>query len=1202
MQSLRPTEDEIVDMLNQSVLINNADGSKEINPEVVHTIPFDNYYQAQPTPEHHIDAEATFGSQARNIAVADLPDDFQLTLNVAGDKKVTLKGRDAVVNFYYELLDENLIEDFFGDGKNKGGLKEVFASKENLMKAVTDIVRGNPKYGKDFVEALKLDSDGNFTISPNSPTMFTLMQELVTSLFKNRITRQKINGAALIQAAGIGLDEKLRLVKDSKGNIVGAQCLMPLTSREFFEPFIEERVINGRKEMVLNPEKLAEAGLDKAVGYRIPTENKSSMLPLIITGFTPLQNGSTIILPAEITALAGSDFDVDKMFVMLSEFYIQNYDIARARRDFAETDSMFNEILNGLIKAKNISKEDLDVEEFDELQTEAFKEWWKENKERYRLDKPIVKRVEYDWSKTPKENGRKARNNMIIQIIYGILTSGAGNQSLLNPQGFDNAKAAAKLHRIISDPTLRQQLFKNYASGITATVPSAGQIRTMFLDAYKDMDPTTLASLRQSVNAMSDEDVVNAYIEKVALENDDIIDVLLNSSLKDREKFIKEYSAPESPIYPQTFAHSHAKNMAGSNQIGIYAIQGSMAAKYQRANITLKPNQQFVVNGRTLKDVDVSENGKRLKNVGEMIGASADNGKDPILSDAGSTTKTAPIIGYMLRLGLTHEEAVLIINQPFMKDVNYNPDRVDRAVKKMPVGDVSTKTLVKSILNPYSLTPMEQMNIIAMCYRILEQAKAMEGLTMISRADSPNGAMQNSFAKARIQQYMVERFNAEMNQRGFPFYPIKEVINNTTVKVSDGEDAVREKLKAQPMAFLHAMYGLGINSLNDLASPYFFMLRKEFDDAIVKPILYNQSSTRKEYLEELVNDLYLEYITYALSVSPLFGEEDNASGEHVSMKSKRDYYLNSFADDFAKTLQENDAIREQLGSILQKEGNRVVLKDVGSLAKGQKDIISRRFDALIALGEEGQKLAKDLLLYAYYDSGLNFTHDSYSSRLSTYFLSQFPAFRDMLQQLDTPLTEEQQKNFIHQFLITHKNAAYSVDRIISRETNVDGDTISVDMNDFKMNRNFVNTILSPDPRMTGVQPYPYISFDNYVYELDADAYDMNPSVAVYHQLEDYPTGDYRPIYNANKSLSQLAEEYSQTEAQQRPEEPSINEDSNPDIAHNTGDDNPAVDNSSDDDFDFSNLESIDDVESPGPASQSERYENEGKGSLESELC
>ena len=1179
MQSLRPTEDEIVDMLNQSVLINNADGSKEINPEVVHTIPYDNYYQAQPTPEHHVDAEATFGSQGRNIAVADLPNDFELTLKIKGkNKTITLKGRDKVIDFYYELLDENLIEDFFGDGKRKGGLKEIFASKENLLNAITEIVRGNPKYGKDFIEALKLDSDGNFTISPNSPTMFTLMQELVTSLFKNRITRQKINGAALIQAAGIGLDEKLRLVKDAKGNIVGAQCLMPVTSKEFFEPFMEERVINGRKEMVLNPEKLAEAGLDKAVGYRIPTENKSSMLPLIITGFTPLQNGSAIILPAEITALAGSDFDVDKMFIMLSSFYIQKYDNVKALNDYEHETAQ--KVIDAMGRA-NIA--DLDMEE---VQDEDFKTWFRQHKDEYKLKKPIVKRVEYDWSKTPKENGRKARNNMIIQIIYGILTSEAGNQSLLNPQGFDNAKAAAKLHRIISDPVLKKQLFKNYTSGVADVVPSANQIREMLLEAYKDQGLRFKEMLSFALNNMSDTEVIDTYKEKISIDNGDIIDILLTSSLEDREKFIKEYSAPESPIYPQTFAHSHAKNMAGSNQIGIYAIQGSMAAKYQRANITLKPNQQFVVNGRTLKNVDVSENGKRLKRVGEMIGASADNGKDPILSDAGSTMKTAPIIGYMLRLGLTHEEAVLIINQPFMKDVNYNPDKVDRAVKKMPVGDVSTKTLVKSILNPYSLTPMEQMNIMAMCYRILEQSKAMEGLTMISRADSPNGAMQNSFAKARVQQYMVERFNAEMNQRGFPFYPIKEVINNNTVKVSEGEDAVREKLKAQPMAFLHAMYGLGINSLNDLASPYFFMLKKEFDDAIIKPILYNQSDSNKEHLENLVDDLYLEYITYALSVSPLFGEEDNENGKHTSMKSKRDYYLNSFADDFAKILQENSAIREQLGSILQREGNRIVLKDVGSLAKGQKDAISRRFDALMALGEEGQKLAKDLLLYAYYDSGLNFTHDSYSSRLSTYFLSQFPAFREMLQQLDTPLTEEQQQNFIHQFLITHKDAAYSVDNIINRKTNVDGNTISVDMNDFKMNRRFVNTILSPDPRMTGVQPYPYISFDNHVYELDADAYDMNPSTAIYYQLEEYPTGDYRPIYNANKSLSQLAEEYNQTEAQQRPEEPNIDVDSNPDIAHNTGDENPDIDNSGDgfdyDVPDFDDFSGIDDVEAPKP--------------------
>jgi hypothetical protein len=682
---------------------------------------------------------------------------------------------------------------------------------------------------------------------------------------------------------------------------------------------------------------------------------------------------------------------------------------------------------------------------------------------------------------------------------------------------------------------------------------------------------------------------------------------------KNDEDFIKEYSASESPVYPQTFAHSHAKNMAGSNQIGIYAIQASMCAKYQRATITLKESQQFNINGRTINNVDVSENGKRLNNCGQMVGASADNGKDPILSDAGSTSKTAPIIGYMLRLGLSHEEAFLIINQPVMEAYDFSSDKMEGAgFKNLPAGEVSTRTLIKGIISPLSLSPREQQSIDAMCYRILKQAKAMEGLTMISRADSPNGAMQNSFAKARVQQYMVELFNAQMKQPDFPFYPINEVINNTTVDVSKGEDEVRRKLKEQPMAFLHAMYGLGINSINYLAGPYFFMLRKSFDDAIIKPILYNQSNQRQEYLEDLVNDLYVDYITYALSQSPLFGDEQNADGSEYPMKSKREYYLNSFADDFAKTLQENQEIRNILGSILQRDTynkSRIVLKDVGSLAKGQKDVISRRFDALIALGEDGQKLATKLLLYAYYDSGLNFGPSSYSTRLSTYFLTQFPAYKEMLQQLDTPLTDEQNLNFIRQFMLTHRNAAYNVNGIINSNENIIDDDIVIDMNNFKMHQKFVNTILSPDPRTTGVQPYPYIQYNGNIYELKQDEYDANPSTARYVMLENYPTSEFGAIYNINKSLTQLSEEYNGIQPQEKTEEPNVNEDNSPDIGHNTSDDNPDVNNSGSSDPldvseapDFNDFSSIDDVKSPGTASKSQVYTNEGSSQYQTRPC
>jgi len=44
-----------------------------------------------------------------------------------------------------------------------------------------------------------------------------------------------------------------------------------------------------------------------AIGWRTPSEAEYSMLPLKIKGFISSQDGSKIILPEDITAIAGSD-------------------------------------------------------------------------------------------------------------------------------------------------------------------------------------------------------------------------------------------------------------------------------------------------------------------------------------------------------------------------------------------------------------------------------------------------------------------------------------------------------------------------------------------------------------------------------------------------------------------------------------------------------------------------------------------------------------------------------------------------------------------------------------------------------------------------------------------------------------------------------------------------------------------------------
>jgi hypothetical protein len=60
------------------------------------------------------------------------------------------------------------------------------------------------------------------------------------------------------------------------------------------------------------------------IGYRIPTESKYSMVPLKIVGFLPRNSGEGIMLPNEITTMSGSDFDIDKLYIMRYAYNISD--------------------------------------------------------------------------------------------------------------------------------------------------------------------------------------------------------------------------------------------------------------------------------------------------------------------------------------------------------------------------------------------------------------------------------------------------------------------------------------------------------------------------------------------------------------------------------------------------------------------------------------------------------------------------------------------------------------------------------------------------------------------------------------------------------------------------------------------------------------------------------------------------------------
>ena len=271
------TEDEMRQILEESVKtkesqdprFNRGERPTEdawFNPNVVHTFSYEDYMIAQPTPEHLIDAETIFGSQFRNLIISDLPAGFECTIN--GIKY----NRKEVHDLYNSLIVSNLVDSF---NRIKGDFNNIHTIQQRLL----SMVQGNPKYGRDIIQALEIVKVVNpltgqeeevFNIPLNNPSTTEKLQQLILSAFKNGITKQYIHGGNAILVSDIGYTKELNVIKEKDGTLVGIECYLPATSKAFFEPLLKTvtNIETGEAYQILDFNELDD-DLKRAIGYRI---------------------------------------------------------------------------------------------------------------------------------------------------------------------------------------------------------------------------------------------------------------------------------------------------------------------------------------------------------------------------------------------------------------------------------------------------------------------------------------------------------------------------------------------------------------------------------------------------------------------------------------------------------------------------------------------------------------------------------------------------------------------------------------------------------------------------------------------------------------------------------------------------------------------------------------------------------------------
>lgn len=956
-----------------SILENAAFPNGQEDEEVVHTIPYDDYIIQQPTPEHLLDARAVFGSQFRNLVISDLPEDFKLKIH---DKEL---GKKEILDLYNSLIVENLLDDF-------DELKDRFENIEKFQEALLQEVNGNPKYGRDMLDALQLievkDENGNthkeFNIPLYNPATTLKIQELVNSMFKNAITKQHVKGGACILVSSFGFTDQLYVLHNSDGSIKGMECYMPAYSKDFFQPFMKTDE-NGNP--YLDPTELPNE-LRRGIGYRIPTEDKYSMAPLYIKGFLPQENGSEIMLPAETTLFSGEDYDVDKKFLMLPEYKVQPYDMHEAYKDYLKRNNIVKEIGN-LFKGTD----------FDDISNEyqSFKDWFKnlkgEEKEVYRLDKPIITKIKYDINNKPQEQSRAARNNMIFDLAYSILTSKDTAEKIHNPGSFDKAKREAKMARITGNKQL--------------------------LALWSKKNHTT--------------DNVEATVRS-----------LLDASLNDMVDFLDKYEKEKTQMTVDTFIDNHRQNMVGGALIGMYANNTSMQAKFQQTSIAIKDDYIFYINTKKREDKKkgydgriqslhdiTSPLGERIsKNCANFSAASVDNAKDRVLADLRQNTNTANIMGMLLRAGLSIQEASLMFQQPIVaqwidetdghkiKDLEnlikaYSQQLVDNGgeiidkEKVIREHDFTTEELLTNVVK--GLNANDTTNLAAnikSAYLFLNAAHIADDLaelTRISRADSPNGAIKPSIAGFFGQIMRVANYHEKAKTDKFTLTGISDCVKNNQLPNYSNRDNMREILLESSMPVLQAFYSLGIESARHYLSPYFTQLTN-YMSQVAKRV--GNNSDLDNVPDQVLNILFKDFIYYALTHSKLFGNGIEVNGKST-YEDKRSFYLYEYPKHLMATIANNPDIA-QLTAIKKLEVKDGVIRmtNSGRLTQPARESLQRDFDMLLYMDNKAaQQMAIDLFMYSFYKEGYNFGPNTIGGMFSTLFLDSIPEYVQALRNI-----------------------------------------------------------------------------------------------------------------------------------------------------------------------------------------------------------
>lgn len=989
--------------------IYNSDG--RYNTDTVDVMAFEDYCLQQEVPEHFKDHAQVFGSQLRYIGISELE-----SIDASGEAVKYHIGKDAEGKTAQELKEEyeNLIaqniQESMDELYEELCVGEEFSLKEKnaaLSKILQREILASPRYGIDLLQACSINENGEFNIPLGDPIQSKRVQQLINSIVKNRINKQKIAGGPVVQVTSFGTSTELGIkFKDGKGGllltrkewenssskehatyddyikenqkgIAYMEVLAPAYASDILRKFTgSDGVVNVKALEMLDPELL------EMIGYRIPTEEKYSAAPLKIVGFLPREAGEGIMLPYDITLINGSDYDVDKEYIMRKVLNI------KVKPEYANKEGNINKtkmhqiIWNDLIKsqAKEGKEKNLGYQQKTQLSelvdlflndpfNEAALTAPVNSKDQISMTKGAYNRMLKTYLNAyeiehPGLDTKEGRDNRIIDILNSVLTHETSTENVLNPGGFEEQKKMGYLVEAIrNNPEL-------------TSIHTWEELENMSIDELKEL------------------------------------------SSKDKNL-----------CYINTQFQFYKQNSAAGSLIGIFAVNRTAHAAIESGSVD--GSATYFIDGRQLEDKDGFENvsidGISLgtknnyevrfdmrrdingmpigKTLGSLVGASADAVKDPVLNLMNINSDTANVLNALLRVGVPFRTAALFLSQGSISNLisRLNMQRLsdgygslsDIAAErfeelndqyKLSKGDInsedlSIEDLIDGIKGPKNSTDAEQNKQAAIEYKVLKTL--IRSLNIADALRLPTFATRFNSITSAVGPLVIDNLITEMQG--------KDLNDNSLIRIkdSDGKDkqvVINDILESHPIlnGFAH-----GLVVARKLFSNNSPLNSTNFRD-VLDWVSGNFPSLKAALISSsgrtLFNTLGNIYQTMLLYNTGVLKSEELG------------YFIKEFPKEFMEKdyknderFKDNELIKMIRYTNVKGNNKRVALSiNTTSLDTAHKEKLSNALIDLYKTDQEGAELAIKLFKYNVFKGGIDFSPKTFTHLFPSFIKERIP--------------------------------------------------------------------------------------------------------------------------------------------------------------------------------------------------------------------